>query len=59
MSDLERMTLIEYACLLADELDKAERLGMSADMPEGMRYIQISDTLARDIATTLRKKATR
>ncbi len=34
-------------------LYQAERLGAPEDEPEGARYIQISDTLARKIAKNL------
>jgi len=40
---------------IADELDEADRLGESRDAPEGMRYIIMSDTLAKELASTIRK----
>ena len=40
---------------IADELDEADRLGEGRDVPEGMRYIIMSDTLAKELASTLRK----
>jgi len=39
---------------IADMLDKAERIGADKDEPEGMRYIQLSDTLAKKISAKLR-----
>lgn len=38
---------------IADSLDKADRLGASEDIPEGARYIMMSDTLARGIAADI------
>ena len=43
----------------ADILDRSVRLGADRDEPEGARYIQISDTLARQMADALRGKPTR
>ena len=40
---------------LANELDKAKRMGTEKDIPEGGRYIKISDTLAQQIAKDLRE----
>ena len=40
---------------IANELDEADRLGGSCDVPEGMRYIIMSDTLAKELASTIRK----
>ena len=40
---------------IANELDEADRLGGSLDVPEGMRYIIMSDTLAKELASTIRK----
>jgi len=54
---VEKMSLMEYAAALADALDKVDRHGGEKDSPEGVRYITISDTLARQIADTLRAKA--
>lgn len=39
----------------ADLLDKAPRMGSDQDTPEGSRYIAVSDTLARQIASDLRE----
>ena len=39
---------------IADAMDKAERMGASKDEPEGVRYIIISDTLAKQWASILR-----
>ncbi|MGH0031728.1 MAG: hypothetical protein ACQGVC_18215 [Myxococcota bacterium] len=41
---------------LAAALDAADRQGADRDEPEGARFIQISDTLARQIAETLRSR---
>ena len=46
-----------YLYQIADDLDRAGRLGNDKDKPEGTRYIQISDTLAGEIAERLRKIA--
>ena len=40
---------------LFDLLDKSERMGSSVDMPEGSRYIQLSDTLAKKLSTELKQ----
>ena len=42
---------------LADALDRAERTGTARDVPEGSRYITISDTLAIRMAEDLRRLA--
>jgi hypothetical protein len=47
------MTLVE----IADALDAAGRHGAATDEPEGMRYITITDTLARQLAAGLRDHA--
>lgn len=39
---------------VAKQMDKAERYGAHKDSPEGSRYIILSDTLARQIALSLR-----
>ena len=39
---------------MAEALDQSARLGADKDQPEGARYIQISDTLARRWAARLR-----
>jgi len=41
----------------ANGLDRAERFGAAKDEPEGSRYIQMSDTLARQLAAGLRGSA--
>ena len=41
----------------ADALDQAERQGDESDSPEGSRRITMSDTLAQDIATNMRRIA--
>lgn len=50
-------SLAAYAIKLADEFDKAERVGARNDSPEGIRIVQISDTLLREISRNLREKA--
>lgn len=40
---------------VADMLDGCNRIGGQEDSPEGSRYIQISDTLARKMAVWLRR----
>lgn len=37
-------------------LESAPRMGLERDLPEGNRYIQLSDTLARKIAQVLRQQ---
>lgn len=37
-------------------LDTAERLGSDTDEPEGNRYIQISDTLAKKLSDDLKQR---
>lgn len=44
-----------YLLELARELDDADRMGADEDVPEGVRYIQLSDTLAGMIAVVLRE----
>lgn len=39
---------------IANALDVARRMGEEKDEPEGMRYIILSDTLAKKISETLR-----
>jgi hypothetical protein len=46
--------VLEYAPKVADGLDNAERVGAEKDEPEGSRWIQMSDTLAKIIARGLR-----
>lgn len=43
-----------YLKKLADSLDAASRLGADTDTPEGDRFIQISDTCAKEIAESAR-----
>ena len=38
----------------ADELDAAERRGAEQDVPEGLRYVIVSDTLLKQIAADYR-----
>lgn len=40
---------------ISDAIDNAERFGMNDDNPEGVRYIKISDTLAKEISDILRR----
>ena len=54
-----QMSDSEYLTQLAIELDDAERLGAEEDDPEGVRWIQISDTLAKMIAQKLRHISSR
>lgn len=42
------------AQLAAEILEAAPRLGDEQDRPEGSRYLQLSDTLARQLASLLR-----
>ena len=39
---------------IAEVLDRAERIGEREDAPEGVRYIRLSDTLAKKLANDLR-----
>jgi hypothetical protein len=39
---------------IADGLENAARLGRPVDQPEGVRYIQISDTLSKQFVASLR-----
>ncbi len=43
-----------YLFDLAEELDKAERMGSNEDHPEGYRYIKMSDTWAKRTVKDLR-----
>ena len=47
----------EWLLKLARALDESWRYGADQDVPEGVRYIQISDTLAKQIAQKLREIA--
>lgn len=40
---------------LSDILSQATRIGHEEDNPEGVRYIQITDTLAKEMVSTLAK----
>ena len=40
---------------VAEILDSATRIGAERDVPEGSRTIEISDTLARQMAKALRQ----
>lgn len=51
------LRLRQLALDLAAVFDKLQRIGMPADVPEGSRFCQISDTLARKMAATLRAAA--
>lgn len=42
---------------LSEALDEAPRTGANKDEPEGMQYILISDTLAKDISFRLKEFA--
>lgn len=44
---------------IADSLEAAERMGAECDTPEGARYVQLSDTWAKDVAWRLRAYAAR
>ena len=51
------MYSLEYAVYLvslADALDEARRFGADLDKPEGSRWVQLSDSLAREVAERLR-----
>ena len=38
---------------IKDILERADRIGQPTDEPEGVRYIQISDTLTNEIINSL------
>ncbi len=40
---------------LLQRLEQAERLGAAQDVPEGARYIKVSETLVQVILTWLRR----
>jgi len=42
---------------IIDLLEKAPRMGTDKDEPEGTRYIQISDTLAKEIVAQLKEES--
>lgn len=50
--------LIKYCRKLVDVLESAERIGHHEDIPERAKYIQISDTLVKQICKTLREYTT-
>lgn len=45
---------VHAADSVAELLESAPRMGTDEDKPEGSRYIQMSDTLAREIANGIR-----
>lgn len=47
------MTLLE----VADILDQAHRRGALIDRPEGVRTVELSDTLCRQMAEAIREAA--
>jgi hypothetical protein len=47
------MMLEEYCSEIISALKRAPRMGAEKDRPEGARYIQMSDTLAKEIADKL------
>jgi hypothetical protein len=51
--------MVDRTCLtrIADEFDRAPRLGSDEDVPEGSRYLMVTDTLARELARVLRDAA--
>ena len=49
--------VLEAAPKIADGLAGAERFGAEKDEPEGVRWVQISDTSAEQLAATLRGTA--
>ena len=51
----DRQRLLE----IAETFERAERMGQPEDMPEGSRYIGITDTLAKELTTELRAIAER
>lgn len=53
LDGLRKMQLAQ----LADSLDACRRFGEDRDVPEGSRFIHMSDTLAREISSTLRRAA--
>lgn len=42
---------------IADDLDRAERHGAPVDNPEGIRWVQISDTAVQQLSGLLRRLA--
>lgn len=55
MRILSTYDLVHAVLDVADALDSAKRMGADVDEPEGERYIQLSDTLARELAGRLRQ----
>ena len=49
------MTKLTKPSDVALALDAADRIGNDIDEPEGTRYIQISDTLAKELSQALRE----
>ena len=45
----------EYLFELAEQLEKAPRMGNQRDIPEGSCYIKMSDTLVKKIIQRLRE----
>lgn len=54
---VEPVSLAVYLRTLADVLDAACRVGSADDVPEGDRFIILSDTFARELAAELRQRA--
>ena len=48
------MNIREMVEHVATVLEEAPRLGLEIDEPEGHRWIQMSDTLAKELSTGLR-----
>lgn len=46
--------LLKQLEIIADTLDNSDRQGSAVDMPEGSRYITLSDTLARKLSNDIR-----
>lgn len=44
---------------IAETFERAERMGLPEDMPEGSRYIGVTDTLAKQLTVELRAIAER
>ena len=56
---MSELTDKEWLNQLAEDLDRQARMGVVTDAPEGVRYIQMSDTLAKHLAARLREIAGR
>jgi hypothetical protein len=39
---------------MIEVLDGSDRMGMPVDVPEGSRYVQLSETLVQEMANSLR-----